>query len=124
MALKVKKKTMAPTETLTTEYYDSQIEAERVNLKRVEDDYKRILKELEDSRNRLSLLTLERDSGFKLGDTVSYPVSSGRTKKMTTCIIECEGGQVYVRPVKSDGTLSTRHFYVYQGEYKDLKAVK
>lgn len=49
---------------------------------------------------------------FKVGDEVLCEVSSGRTKKEQKCVIEVEDGIIYVRPYKSDGELSGRHFSV------------
>ena len=65
---------------------------------------------------------------FKVGDYVLAEVSSGRTKKWQKCLIECESGFLYVRPVKEDGELSGRHFSIIpfgEQKYSDfLKEVK
>lgn len=49
---------------------------------------------------------------FKLGDYVMAEVSAGKTKKLQKCLLENDGGILYVRPVKADGELSNRHFSV------------
>ena len=56
---------------------------------------------------------------FKIGDYVLAEVSSGRSKKWQKCLLECESGYLYVRPVKENGELSGRHFSIIPfGEQK------
>ena len=66
-------------------------------------------------------------SPFKIGDHVMAEVSSGRTTKVQECIIEADFigdyGQMYLRPIKADGSQSQRHFFCYppQGKtYSDI----
>lgn len=47
---------------------------------------------------------------FKVGQTVLSEIPSGRSKKWQKCLIECENGTLYLRPMKNDGELSGRHF--------------
>lgn len=47
---------------------------------------------------------------FKVGQIVLAEIPSGRSKKWQKCLIECENGTLYLRPVKSDGEMSGRHF--------------
>lgn len=47
---------------------------------------------------------------FKVGQTVLAEIPSGRSKKWQKCLIESENGILYLRPMKSDGELSGRHF--------------
>ena len=47
---------------------------------------------------------------FKVGGYALAEIPSGRNKKEQRCILECENGILYVRPVKEDGSLSGRHF--------------
>lgn len=65
---------------------------------------------------------------FKIGDYALAEVSSGRSKKWQKCLLECESGYLYVRPVKEDGELSGRHFSIIpfgEQKYSDfLKEVK
>lgn len=62
-----------------------------------------------------------RMSPFKIGDDVMCEVSAGRTRKLQKCVIEVEEGIIYVRPYKSDGELSNRHFMIFpvNGNYSD-----
>lgn len=47
---------------------------------------------------------------FKIGDYCMAEVNAGKTKKVQKCLLENEGGILYLRPVKNDGELSGRHF--------------
>lgn len=49
---------------------------------------------------------------FKLGGYALAEISSGRSKKWQKCLLECENGFLYVRPIKEDGVLSGRHFSI------------
>lgn len=60
-------------------------------------------------------------SPFKLGDYVLAEVSSGKGKKEYKCLLEYDNMMVYVRPVKEDGSLSGRHFYLSPMKYSELK---
>ncbi len=51
-----------------------------------------------------------RISPFKVGDYCMAEVNAGKTKKVQKCLLENEGGTLYLRPVKNDGELSGRHF--------------
>ena len=64
---------------------------------------------------------------FKIGGYALAEVSSGRSKKEQKCLLECEDGILFLRPVKPDGELSGRHFSLIpiDGDYlKHLKEVK
>lgn len=65
---------------------------------------------------------------FKIGDYALAKVPSGKTMKEQKCLLECEHGTLYVRPVKADGELSGRHFiltpwgkYTYADCLKEVK---
>lgn len=58
-------------------------------------------------------------SPFKLGDYVMAEVNAGKTKKVQKCLLENDGSTLFVRPVKSDGELSNRHFSVIPVPGKD-----
>lgn len=47
---------------------------------------------------------------FKIGDYVIATVPSGRTAKEQKCLLECEQGILYLRPVTKSGELSGRRF--------------
>ena len=47
---------------------------------------------------------------FKVGDYAYADIPSGRSKKRQKCLLECESGVLYLRPVNKDGELSGRHF--------------
>lgn len=47
---------------------------------------------------------------FKIGDYAIASIPSGRSTKEQKCLLECENGILYLRPVKPDGDLSGRHF--------------
>ena len=58
-------------------------------------------------------------SPYKAGDHVMCEVVSGKSRKVTECIVEFElpfadstDKYAYVRPLKADGTLSGRHFQI------------
>lgn len=62
---------------------------------------------------------------FRIGDYALAEVSSGRNKKWQKCLLECENGILYVRPVKEDGELSGRHFSIVPcGEQKYIDFLK
>lgn len=65
---------------------------------------------------------------FKIGGYALAKVPSGKSIKEQKCLLECEHGILYVRPVKPDGELSGRHFSLIPGAnytYADcLKEVK
>lgn len=60
----------------------------------------------------------------KLGDKVLAEVQVGKTRKKSECVLEMgEGGTLYVRPFKNDGSPSGRRFSIIPvGEttYQDL----
>ena len=63
---------------------------------------------------------------FVIGQTVLAEIPSGRSKKWQKCTLECEHGTLYMRPIKSDGSYSERHFSLIPvtGNYSDyLKEV-
>ena len=47
---------------------------------------------------------------FKIGDFALANIPSGRSMKEQKCLLECENGTLYLRPVNKDGELSGRHF--------------
>ena len=47
---------------------------------------------------------------FKIGDYALASIPSGRSTKEQKCLLECENGTLYLRPVNKDGELSGRHF--------------
>lgn len=50
---------------------------------------------------------------FKIGGYAMYECGA-KVKKLQKCLLECsEYGNLQVRPVKEDGTLSGRHYIVY-----------
>lgn len=49
---------------------------------------------------------------FKIGDYALVKIPSGRNVKEQKCLLECESGILYVRPIKENGELSGRHFSV------------
>ena len=51
-----------------------------------------------------------RIAPFKIGDYALANIPSGRSTKEQKCLIECENGILYLRPVNKDGELSGRHF--------------
>ena len=55
------------------------------------------------------LLSLEIQP-FKLGDYAYAELQIGRTKKECKCLLECENGILYLRPLNNNGELSGRHF--------------
>lgn len=122
MALKksLKKPTLAPSPDDVTK----QVSAFDAEIKDLESKVSAHVQTINDLRRRRADLVLSSKTGFHIGDTVMYLVPSGRTKKLTKCVIEFEDRQIFVRPMKDDGTLSTRHFYVFEGNYSDLKAVE
>lgn len=65
---------------------------------------------------------------FKIGEYAMCEVPSGRTTKVSKCLLECVNGVLYVRPVSEEGTLSQRHFMLLipnNKTYKDyLKKVE
>lgn len=64
---------------------------------------------------------------FKIGGYALAEVCSGRRKKEQKCLLECEEGILFLRPIKPDGELSGRHFILTptDGDYsKFLKEVK
>ena len=64
---------------------------------------------------------------FKIGDYALAEVPCGKSKKWQKCLLECENGILYVRPVKENGELSGRHFSLLSlsRPYSDfLKEVK
>lgn len=88
--------------------YDKELEKQLLNdIRGIDED----IKLLESKRKELEKDLLElRIKPFKVGEYVIAEVNSGRTKKEQTCLLECENGILYLRPVKSDGELSGRHF--------------
>lgn len=47
---------------------------------------------------------------FKIGGYALVEIPCGKTKKEQKCLLECENGILYARPLKADGELSGRHF--------------
>lgn len=47
---------------------------------------------------------------FKIGDYAYADIPSGRSVKNQKCLLECENGTLYLRPVTKNGELSGRHF--------------
>ncbi len=50
---------------------------------------------------------------FKIGDYAYADIPSGRSVKNQKCLLECENGCLYLRPLKPDGELSGRHFSLF-----------
>lgn len=72
--------------------------------------------EAEIDRLQAKKVELEKDllslhiEPFKIGDYALVKVPSGKSVKEQKCLLEHEHGILYVRPIKSDGELSGRHF--------------
>ena len=49
---------------------------------------------------------------FKIGDTVMFNCPSGRSRKVRKCVLECEGGLLYARPLKADNNPSGNRYLV------------
>ena len=103
---------------------DKQIAACDEEIKRLDTAITTAIKSRDNQKRLRAELEMSKFCPFKIGDKVLYLIPAGRTKKETVCELEWEDGQVYLRPIKEDGTKSTRHFYLYSGEYKNLKAVE
>lgn len=106
--------------------YDEELKQQlKDDLKCVEAEIK-ALKEKKKVLN-ISLLEIEIKP-FKIGGYALSEIPSGRSRKWQKCLLECEDGLLYARPVKEDGTLSGRHFSIlpFNGKtYSDyLKEVK
>ena len=88
--------------------YDKELEKQLLNdIRGIDED----IKLLESKREELEKDLLElRIKPFKVGEYVLAEVNSGRSKKEQKCLLECERGILYLRPVKPDGELSGRHF--------------
>ena len=67
---------------------------------------------LEKKREKESQLLALEIEPFEIGDYALVEIASGRSKKWQKCLLECENGILYARPVKEDGFLSGRHFSV------------
>lgn len=120
----LKKSLKKPTPAPSPDDVSSQISSIDKEIKTLETKIAETTEAVHSLRWRRADLVLSSQTGFHIGDTVMYLVPSGRTKKLTKCVIEFEDRQIFVRPIKDDGTLSTRHFYVFEGNYSDLKAVE
>lgn len=85
-----------------------------VQKKRLKADIESITAEIakmEETREVLKTTLLELEiKPFKIGDYALAKIPSGRSVKEQKCLLECESGILYLRPVKSDGELSGRHF--------------
>ena len=64
------------------------------------------------SAKQKELLSLQI-APFKIGGYAIALVPSGRTAKEQKCLLECDGGTLYLRPVKEDGHPSRRRFAYY-----------
>ena len=72
------------------------------------------ISELYAQRRELEKSLLELDiEPFKIGGYALVEITSGRSKKWQKCLLECESGILYARPVKADGSLSGRHYSVF-----------
>ena len=91
--------------------YDKELEKQLLNdIRGIDED----IRLLESKRKDLEKDLLElRIKPFKVGEYVIAEVNSGRTKKEQTCLLECENGCLYLRPLKPDGELSGRHFSLF-----------
>lgn len=49
---------------------------------------------------------------FKIGGYAMAEVCAGKSKKVQKCLLECELGTLYIRPIKNNGELSGRHFSI------------
>lgn len=75
------------------------------------EDIKEHIRDLQDELQDKETELLEVEiKPFKIGDYALVNVPSGKTTKEQKCLLECEHGILYVRPVKADGELSGRHF--------------
>lgn len=82
--------------------------------------------EREEKKNTILAIKL---APYKIGDYVVAEVPSGRgTRKSQKCLLECEDGTLYLRPVKADGNLSGRRFSLipvggksYSDYFKEVK---
>lgn len=86
-----------------------------------EDKFLELMKEVTDIDQKIYALQQRKEEvqremleiklrPFKIGQTVLADIPSGRSRKLQKCLLECEGGTLYLRPVKNDGELSGRHF--------------
>ena len=67
--------------------------------------------ELQEEKSAIRKEMLEiKIAPFKIGDYAMADIPSGRGVKNQKCLLECEDGFLYLRPVNKDGQLSGRHF--------------
>ena len=105
--------------TLKVESKEERIEKLRKEI----EHHLKYIKEIEEVVKEVRREILELQiAPFKLGGYAMCKVSSGRTQKLQKCLLECndEYGHLQVRPVKEDGTLSSRHFIKFpdtNGDY-------
>lgn len=76
----------------------------------IEENNARIRELQEVNQDLYEELLEERLKPFKIGGYAMTEVVAGKSKKVQKCLLECEHGTLYVRPVKADGELSGRHF--------------
>lgn len=64
----------------------------------------------EENKDLYKKLLEEKIKPFKIGGYAMAEVVAGKSRKVQKCLLECEFGSLYVRPVKENGELSGRHF--------------
>ena len=97
------------TKIKNTSVKDNRLPELKTKLQYNEQKIRSLLEENEDIRKEiLSIQILP----FKIGDYAMAEVVAGKTRKVQKCLLECESGTLYVRPVKDNGELSGRHFSV------------
>ena len=79
------------------------------DIKAVTLDIDKLLEKKRELESQLLSLSIEP---FEIGGHALVEIASGRSKKWQKCLLECENGILYARPVKEDGSLSGRHFCV------------
>lgn len=66
----------------------------------------------EENQDLYKELLEEKIKPFVIGGYAMTEVVAGKSRKVQKCLLECEYGTLYVRPVKENGELSGRHFSV------------
>lgn len=102
----------------TAKVEEGRLDEIEIRIKRIDQDIFVLNQEKESLVKEMVNIKL---SPFKIGDYVLEEVSSGKGKKECKCLLEYDNGMVYVRPVKDDGELSGRHFYLSPMKYSELK---
>lgn len=90
--------------------------------KALDDNHKRIHElNQESDKIREEMLTLQI-SPFEIGGVAMCEVPSGKQRKERLCVLECIGGDLFVRPYNNDESLSGRHFMMMpiDGDYSKI----